>query len=86
MVTTFALWLLLALGFTHVRHAGMIEQLGLKLDSRGNVTVGEDFQTSQPGVFAAGDAARGASLVVHAIRAGRDAAAAIDRWLRSPRS
>jgi len=77
---------LLALGFTHVRHAGMIEQLGLKLDSRGNVTVGEDFQTSQPGVFAAGDAARGASLVVHAIRAGRDAAAAIDRWLRSPRS
>jgi len=72
---------LLAMGFVHVVHRGLIEQLDLELDSRGNV-VTRDYMTSIPGVFAAGDAARGASLVVHAIYAGRQAAEAIDRYLR----
>ena len=73
---------LLAMGFLHVAHGGVVEHLGLDLDPRGNVAV-NDYMTSQPGVFAAGDTVRGASLVVHAINSGREAAAAMDRWLRS---
>jgi len=72
---------LLAMGFVHVMHSGLIESLELEMDPRGNVVVGADFHTSRQGVFAAGDTSRGASLVVHAITAGRDAAAAIDDWL-----
>ncbi|KPK79102.1 MAG: glutamate synthase [Phycisphaerae bacterium SM23_33] len=73
---------LLAMGFAHVVHRGLIERFGLELDATGNIAVDADCQTSQPGVFAAGDAVSGASLVVRAIAAGRDAAACIDRWLR----
>jgi glutamate synthase (NADPH/NADH) small chain len=51
------------------------------LDNRGNVVV-DRWMTSQPGVFAAGDTVRGASLVVHAINHGRLMAAAVDEWLR----
>ena len=72
---------LIAMGFVHVAHSGLIEQLGVKLDSRGNV-IATDYMTSEDGVFAAGDAATGASLVVRAIFHGRRAAAAVDRWLR----
>jgi glutamate synthase (NADPH/NADH) small chain len=72
---------LLAMGFLHVVHAGLIEQLGITLSNRGNV-VTRNWMTSQEGVFAAGDTVRGASLVVHAINEGRLAAAAIDAWLR----
>jgi glutamate synthase (NADPH/NADH) small chain len=72
---------LLAMGFVHVVHAGLVEGLGLDLDSRGNVQV-NNYQTSAPWVFAAGDTIRGASLVVHAIRSGQEAAAVVDRWLR----
>ena len=72
---------LIAMGFLHVVHSGLIEQLGIEPDSRGNVQVRE-WMTSQPGIFAAGDTSRGASLVVHAIHEGRQAAAAIDRWLK----
>jgi glutamate synthase (NADPH/NADH) small chain len=72
---------LLAMGFVHVVHRGVIEELGLALDPRGNV-VGEGYRTSQPGVFVAGDAHTGASLVVRAIRHGRDAADAVDAYLR----
>lgn len=71
---------LLALGFTHTVHKGLIESLGLKLDERGNVEV-KNHQTSQPWVFAAGDTVNGASLVVRAIDSGRNAAAAINEWL-----
>jgi glutamate synthase (NADPH/NADH) small chain len=71
---------LLAMGFLHVEHRGLIEKFGIKLDGRGNIQV-KDYMTSEPGIFAAGDAALGASLVVRAIYAGRSAAAAIDRWL-----
>jgi glutamate synthase (NADPH) small chain len=71
---------LLAMGFLHTRHDGLVEQLGVKLDARGNVEA-DDFQTSVPGVFAAGDARRGQSLIVWAISEGRQAARACDRYL-----
>ncbi len=71
---------LLAMGFVHVEHGGLVDQFGLKLDDGGNITVA-NFMTSEEGVFAAGDAVLGASLVVRAIRSGRDAAAAVNRWL-----
>jgi len=71
---------ILALGFEHVVYDGLIKQLGLQLDEQGNVAV-NNYQTSEPWVFAAGDTIDGASLVVHAINSGREAAAAIDRWL-----
>ena len=72
--------ILLAMGFVHVVHGGLIEAFGLAMDKRGNVVV-ENYMTSQPGIFAAGDTTLGASLVVRAITAGREAAAAIDLWL-----
>lgn len=68
---------LLAIGFVHPQHEGMVEQLGLELDNRGNVWT-EDYQTSVENVFAAGDMRRGQSLVVWAISEGREAARAID--------
>jgi glutamate synthase (NADPH/NADH) small chain len=74
------------MGFTGPVRNGLIEQLGVDLDQRGNVTTGEDYSTSQSGIFAAGDMRRGQSLVVWAIAEGRKAAVGIDRWLmRSPR-
>jgi glutamate synthase (NADPH/NADH) small chain len=72
---------LLAMGFVHVVHHGLIEQLGLARDARGNVAV-DAYRTSVEGVFAAGDTVMGASLVVRAIHNGRQAAAAIDQWLK----
>jgi glutamate synthase (NADPH/NADH) small chain len=72
---------LLALGFLSPIHNGMIEQLGVKLDGRGNVATDDNYATSVKGVFAAGDMRRGQSLVVWAISEGRKAAAAIDRYL-----
>ena len=72
---------LLALGFVHVTHGGLVRDLDLQLDAQGNVMV-RDYQTSEPWVFAAGDTVSGASLVVRAINSGREAAAAMDRWLR----
>ena len=72
---------LLSMGFLHVVHQGLVEQFDLKLDGRGNVAVA-DWMTSGEGVFAAGDSVKGASLVVHAIDQGRQAAAAVDKWLR----
>ncbi|MHC4424944.1 MAG: glutamate synthase subunit beta [Planctomycetota bacterium] len=73
---------ILAMGFVHVVHDGLIKNLGLQLDQSGNIAV-RDCQTSEPWVFAAGDSASGASLVVSAINSGRQAAAAIDRWLQN---
>jgi glutamate synthase (NADPH/NADH) small chain len=72
---------LLAMGFTGPVKSGMIEQLGLKLDQRGNVATDENFMSSVPGVFAAGDMRRGQSLVVWAIAEGRKAARAVDSYL-----
>ncbi|MFF4214191.1 glutamate synthase subunit beta [Streptomyces sp. NPDC001796] len=73
---------LLALGFSGPdRKDGIIEQLGLALDARGTIARNEDFETSVPGVYAAGDASRGQSLIVWAIAEGRAVAAAVDRRL-----
>ena len=72
---------LLAIGFVHPQHKGMIAELGVDLDERGNVKAGADYQTSVPKVFAAGDMRRGQSLVVWAISEGREAARHVDIFL-----
>ncbi len=72
---------LLAMGFTGPVRNGLIEQLGVNLDTRGNVVADANFMTSVPGVFAAGDLRRGQSLVVWAIAEGRQAAAGIHDYL-----
>ena len=71
---------LIAMGFLHVMHQGIVADFGMELDARGNVVV-NDWMTTVPGVFAAGDTVRGASLVVHAINQGRLCAAACHKWL-----
>ena len=75
--------ILLALGFLRPRGAGLKESLGLEFDQAGRIQRGKDFQTSLPGVYVAGDASRGASLIVWAIAEGRSAAAAVDTYLMS---
>jgi glutamate synthase (NADPH) small chain len=72
---------LLAMGFTGPEQEGVVAQLGLELDGRGNVARDAAYMTSVPGVFVAGDAGRGQSLIVWAIAEGRSAAAAVDRYL-----
>jgi NADPH-dependent glutamate synthase beta subunit-like oxidoreductase len=71
---------LLAMGFVHVEHGPLVNEIGIDLDSRGNI-VADNWQTSNPKVFAAGDAVSGASLVVRAIDAGRKTADAVDQYL-----
>jgi glutamate synthase (NADPH/NADH) small chain len=71
---------LLAMGFLHPQHKGIVEQLGVDLDERGNVAT-DDYASSVPGVFAAGDARRGQSLIVWAINEGRQCARSADRYL-----
>jgi glutamate synthase (NADPH/NADH) small chain len=75
---------LLAMGFVHPEHPGIVENLGLTLDRRGNIQVDGNFQTNQKGVFAAGDCQRGQSLVVWAIAEGRKAARAPHNLLKGP--
>jgi glutamate synthase (NADPH/NADH) small chain len=73
---------LLAMGFVHPVHEGMIKSLGVELDPRGNVKADQlAYQTSTPKVFAAGDMRRGQSLVVWAIREGRQCAHSVDKFL-----
>ncbi len=72
---------LLALGFTGPESDAATEQLGLSLDAKTNLVRGEDYATNVDGVFVAGDAGRGQSLIVWAIAEGRAAAAAIDKYL-----
>ena len=74
---------LIAMGFLGPVRNGMIEQLGVALDQRGNVATDHNYMSSVPGVFAAGDMRRGQSLVVWAISEGRKAAAAVDTYLSS---
>jgi len=71
---------LLAMGFLHPQHEGIVEQLGVELTDRGNVA-DTNWMASVPGVFACGDARRGQSLVVWAISEGRQCARAVDAWL-----
>ncbi|MBM4032219.1 MAG: glutamate synthase subunit beta [Planctomycetes bacterium] len=73
---------LLAMGFIRVEHGPLIEHFGLEVSDRGALKVGANHMTTAPGVFAAGDSVLGASLVVRAIALGREAAAAIGRFLR----
>ena len=72
---------LLAMGFTGPQQEGLVEALGVELDGRGNVARDDAYMSSVDGVFVAGDAGRGQSLIVWAIAEGRSAAAAIDRYL-----
>ena len=72
---------LLAMGFTGPQRTGLLDELGVALDARGNVSTDERYMSSIPGIFAAGDMRRGQSLVVWAIAEGRKAAAAIDEFL-----
>ena len=71
----------LAMGFVGPERGGLVEQLGVDLDPRGNVGRGQDWATNVPGVFVAGDMGRGQSLIVWAIAEGRSAAAAVDAHL-----
>jgi glutamate synthase (NADPH/NADH) small chain len=69
------------MGFLGPVRSGMIEQLGVAVDNRGNVATGADYRTSVENIFSAGDMRRGQSLVVWAISEGRKAAASVDRYL-----
>ena len=71
----------LAMGFTGPEKSALVDQLEVQLDERGNIKRDENFQTSEEGIFVAGDAGRGQSLIVWAIAEGRSAAAAVDTYL-----
>ena len=71
----------LAMGFTGPEKTALMEQLEVELDERGNIKRGLDYQSSQEGIFVAGDAGRGQSLIVWAIAEGRSAAAEVDKYL-----
>lgn len=73
--------ILLAMGFTGPERAGVVEQLGVDLDERGNIVRDETYMSSVPGVFVAGDCGRGQSLIVWAIAEGRACAHGVDTWL-----
>ena len=73
--------ILLAMGFVHPIHEGMVKELGLDLDERENVSCDKNKMTSVEGVFVAGDMTRGQSLVVWAIAEGREAARSVDQYL-----
>jgi len=72
---------LLAMGFVGPERAGLLEDLGVEFDARGNVARDLSFMTNQPGVFTCGDMGRGQSLIVWAIAEGRACAAGVDRYL-----
>jgi glutamate synthase (NADPH) small chain len=74
---------LLAMGFVHVTHQGLVNDFGLELDTRSNIAVDANYMTNVAGIFAAGDSKRGASLVVWAIQEGREAAESMDTYLMS---
>lgn len=77
---------LICMGFVHPQQKGMVEDLGLKLDSRGNVLTDEKYMTSRNGVFAVGDMRTGQSLVVRSISDGRAAAMHVDEYLMKQRN
>jgi glutamate synthase (NADPH/NADH) small chain len=72
---------LLAMGFTGPEKGPLLDQLGVDFDARGNVARDDRYMSSVPGVFVAGDAGRGQSLIVWAIAEGRSCAAGVDAWL-----
>ena len=73
--------MLLAMGFLHPQHNGLLDDLGVEYDMRGNVKIDENMMTSEVGVFSAGDMQRGQSLVVHAIAGGRAVARFADEHM-----
>jgi len=81
-----AQFVFLAMGFTGPEQNVLIKQLEVELDDRGNIKRDENFQTTSEGVFVAGDAGRGQSLIVWAIAEGRSAAAAVDSYLTEEKS
>jgi glutamate synthase (NADPH/NADH) small chain len=74
---------LLAIGFVHPEHEGLIKNLGIELDARGNVKTDDNYRTSNDKIFAAGDMRSGQSLIVKAINEGRRAAEAVDNYLKN---
>jgi glutamate synthase (NADPH/NADH) small chain len=72
---------ILAVGFAHPEHNGLLQGLDVELDARGNVKTDKSYMTSVEGVFSAGDMRRGQSLIVWAIAEGRRAARCIDQYL-----
>ena len=72
---------ILAIGFLQPEHSGLLTDLGVEFDNRGNVKTDENFMTLKDKVFAAGDLRRGQSLIVHAISEGRKAAHYADKYL-----
>jgi glutamate synthase (NADPH/NADH) small chain len=72
---------LLAIGYSGPESGGIVATLGLDVDNRGNIATNGSYETSRPGIFSAGDARRGQSLVVWAISEGREAARAVDQFL-----
>jgi glutamate synthase (NADPH/NADH) small chain len=72
---------LLAMGFTHVEQGKLLKELNVAYDTFGNIQTNSDYETCVKGIFAAGDASTGASLIVNAIQHGRQAAKAIDDYL-----
>jgi glutamate synthase (NADPH/NADH) small chain len=72
------------MGFTGAERAGLLDDLGVEFDPRGNVERSASYETTVPGVFVAGDMGRGQSLIVWAIAEGRSAAAAVDEYLQNP--
>ena len=73
--------LILAMGFVGADVTALVEQTGVQIDARGNVQTTDGFSTNVPGLFVAGDAKRGASLIVWAIAEGRECAREVDEWL-----
>lgn len=73
--------IILAVGFLHAEHKGLVRDLNLEKDARGNIKTDENFMTSEKGIFSAGDMRRGQSLIVWAISEGRKAARYIDKYL-----
>ena len=74
-------YVFLAMGFTGPERGPLLEQMGVELDERGNIRRDSSYMSNVPGVFVAGDAGRGQSLIVWAIAEGRSAAAGVDTWL-----
>ena len=73
--------MLLAIGFSGPEHGGLVDQLGLQADARTRFTRTPGYASATPGVFVAGDAGRGQSLIVWAIAEGRACASAVDEFL-----
>jgi glutamate synthase (NADPH) small chain len=73
--------ILIAIGYTGPERNGLLTELGVAFDKRGNIAVGDDYQTGVPGVFSAGDCRRGQSLIVWAIAEGRECAHGVDKYL-----